>query len=199
MKKAKKIIAIAILVIILPILFISVVILISSYANKDKVPSFFGYKPFIVLSGSMETEIYSGDVVVVKEVDTSTLKENDIIAYKVDNNVIVHRIVSIEVEDGETKYITKGDNNNANDNNYVLPSQVEGIYDFRLKGIGNVAIFLQTPGGIIVGLAIPVLLLILLQTIDSKNNKKQIKNSRDREEELKKEIEKLKRERDSKN
>ena len=36
----------------------------------------------IVLSGSMETAIYTGDLVFVKVVDTDTLKTGDIIAFR---------------------------------------------------------------------------------------------------------------------
>ncbi len=191
MKKVKKIVTILVLIILLPILFVSTVILVDSYTHKDKIPSFFGWKPFIVLSGSMETEIYPGDIVVVKNVNTDTLKVNDIIAYKNDNVVITHRIVSINYEEGETRYITKGDNNNVKDVHYVLPNQVEGIYKFRIKKLGNLAMFLQTPIGMIVGLSIPVIILILVQAIDNKKSKKQIKN---REKELQEEIARLKKE-----
>ena len=58
MKKLKVILSIVAIVILIPILFISGVILINSYIKPNEIPSFFGYKPFIVLSGSMETEIY---------------------------------------------------------------------------------------------------------------------------------------------
>ena len=67
MQKFKKIISIVILLVLIPILFMSMVILINSYTHPNKIPSFFGWKPFIVLSGSMETQISVGDVVVVKE------------------------------------------------------------------------------------------------------------------------------------
>jgi len=56
MQKAKKILSILILIILIPILLISLVILINSYISPNEVPSFFGWKPFIVLSGSMETQ-----------------------------------------------------------------------------------------------------------------------------------------------
>lgn len=133
MKKLKKIISIIILIILIPILFVSIVILADSYINPDEIPSFFGWKPFIVLSGSMESEIKTGDVIVVKEVDTKTLNVGDIIAFKDSNNIVTtHRIVEITEAEGETRYITKGDNNNVEDSGYVLPSQVEGIYKFRV-------------------------------------------------------------------
>ena len=176
----------------MPILFISVTILVDSYVKPDEVPSFFGWKPFIVLSGSMETEISAGDIVVVKEVDLNSLKINDIIAFNEDDIVITHRIVDIISDGGEVKYITKGDNNKENDKNYVLPSQVEGIYKFRLYGIGNFAMFLQNPIGLVVCLSIPVLLLILVQSFDSKNSKKSLEDAERKAKELEAEIARLK-------
>ena len=92
MEKLKKAIPPIIFIILITILFVSVVILINSYVHPDKIPSFFGWKPFIVLSGSMETQIMTGDIVVVKEVDTNILKENDIIAFKDNDIVVTHRI-----------------------------------------------------------------------------------------------------------
>ena len=65
----KKILSIICIIILLPVLFVNAVILINSWVHPNEIPSFFGWKPFIVLSGSMESEIYSGDIVVVKEVD----------------------------------------------------------------------------------------------------------------------------------
>ncbi|MBR3620807.1 MAG: hypothetical protein IKN56_04805, partial [Clostridia bacterium] len=44
--------------------------------------SVFGYKAYIVLSDSMKaTDFEAGDVVVVKEVEPSTLKAGDIITF----------------------------------------------------------------------------------------------------------------------
>ena len=187
MKIVKKIITIIIMVILCSILFISGVILINSYIKPDEIPSFFGWKPFIVLSGSMETQIMTGDVVVVKEIDAKELKENDIVAFKdTDNIVITHRIIeTIKDENGNTEYKTKGDNNNDEDNGYVKPEQIEGIYKFRIGKLGNLALFVQTPVGMIICISIPLLMLLLLQWKESLNNNK-MKND------IQEEIEKLK-------
>jgi signal peptidase len=160
--------------------------------HPDEVPSFFGWKPFIVMSGSMQTEIYSGDIAVVKEVDTSTLKENDIIAFKENDLVVTHRIIRIEEEDGVTKFITKGDNNNAEDSGYVIAEQVEGLYQFKISRLGNLAIFIQTPIGMVICLSIPLILLILVQAIDVRKSKKYIQEKKKQEDDLQKEIEDLK-------
>ena len=170
MQKLKRILSIIALIILIPILIISGVILINSYVHPDEVPSFFGWKPFIVLSGSMETQISVGDIVVVKEVATNTLKKGDIIAFKSNDIVITHRIDDIIVEDGKTKYITKGDNNNSRDEGTVLPEQIEGVFKCNIPRLGNLAIFIQTPIGMIVCLSVPIILLIIIGMIDSKKN-----------------------------
>lgn len=171
MQKIKKAISIIVILILLPILLISISILVDSYTHPDEVPSFFGWKPFIVLSGSMETQISAGDIVVVKEIDTNELKKGDIIAFKDGNIVITHRIDEVTEIDGKTQYITKGDNNSTQDIGYVLPEQVEGVFKFKIARLGNIAMFIQTPLGMLVCLSIPIIIIILLQTADSKKEK----------------------------
>ena len=174
MQKIKKAISIIVILILLLILLMSIVILVDSYTHPDEVPSFFGWKPFIVLSGSMETQISAGDIVVVKEIDTNELKKGDIIAFKDGNIVITHRIDEVTEIDGKTQYITKGDNNNTQDIGYVLPEQVEGVFKFKIARLGNIAMFIQTPLGMIVCLSIPIIIIILLQTADSKKEKEEL-------------------------
>lgn len=193
MQKIKNIIGIIVLIIMIPILFISVVILIDSYRFPNEVPSFFGWKPFIVMSGSMETQISVGDIVVVKKTDVNKLKKGDIIAFRNNNIVITHRIDDIIQDENSTKYITKGDNNNTQDKDYVLPEQVEGLFKFKIARLGNLAMFIQTPVGIIVCLSIPIILLLIIQFIDSKKDKKIINQKIDKQREMEKEIEELKR------
>lgn len=193
LSKVKKVINIIIIVILLIILFVCGTILVNSYIHPEEVPSFFGWKPFIVLSGSMQAEIDPGDIVVVQEVDTSTLQVGDIIAYKTDDDIVItHRIVDIVEDEGETKLVTKGDNNNANDSNYVELSQVEGIYKFKVSRLGNLAIFIQTPTGIISCLSVPILILIIIQFVDMRRDKKYMAEKVDKEEEMAKQIEELK-------
>ena len=182
MKKIKIIIISILLILILPIFIINSVIIINSYIKPDKIPSFFGWKPFIVLSGSMETQINTGDLVIVKETDNNNLKEGDIVAFKTENVVITHRIVEKTEDEGKIQYKTKGDNNNTIDNGYITPEQIEGIYQFKISKLGNVAMFIQTPLGMITCLSIPIILMILVQMSESKEKQKHMEE----------EIEKLK-------
>ena len=47
--------SILVCIILIPLLLINLSIILQAKNNEDAVPSIFGYKPFIVLSGSMET------------------------------------------------------------------------------------------------------------------------------------------------
>ena len=192
MQKIKKAISIIVILILIPILLISIVILIDSHTHPNEVPSFFGWKPFIVLSGSMETQISAGDIVVVKEIDTNELKKGDIIAFKDGNIVITHRIDEVTEIDGKTQYITKGDNNNTQDIGYVSPEQIEGVFKFKVSRLGNLAMFIQTPLGMIVCLYIPIIIIILLQTADSKKEKEELISKLNKQSKMEEEIEKLK-------
>lgn len=195
MEILKKIISAIVLIIVIPILFINVVILVDSVIHPDEVPSFFGYKPFIVLSSSMKSEIDAGDLVLTKEVEPSSIQKNDIIAYKDNELVVTHRVIDIVYENGEKHFITKGDNNELKDPGYVLEKNIEGLYINKLSGLGNVAMFIQTPTGIIISLSIPLAILICIHLTrvqseyDSNNEKEDLKKQIER---LKKENQKLK-------
>ena len=160
--------------------------------HPDEVPSFWGWKPFIVLSGSMETQISPGDVVIVKETDAENLKKGDIIAFKDGDVVITHRIDEVVEKDGKKEYVTKGDNNTTQDVGYVLPEQVEGVFKLKIARLGNLAMFVQTPAGMIVCLSIPIIIIILLQSSDSRKEKEELLKKMNEHERMEEEIEKLK-------
>ena len=162
-------------------------------ANKypDKVPDVFGIKPFIVLSGSMETEIYTGDLAFVKIIEPKELKQNDVIAFRnAENTVTTHRIIEIIEENGQTFYKTKGDANNTEDASLVSTDEVEGIYIGKISKLGNMLMFLQEPIGlVIVLLVILVIGMIWLYATNKSDMKKVIAE----DEKYRKEFEEFKR------
>lgn len=150
-KKPGNIVTLVLSIILIPIILLNLSIIIQSNTSKDKVPSVFGYKPFMVLSGSMESKIRKGDLIVVKMVEPSTLKQDDVIAFRdQQNTVTTHRIIEIINRNGNTYFVTKGDNNDSQDQNLVEYKDVEGIYVFRVPGLGNVLKSLSEPTTIII-------------------------------------------------
>ena len=126
--KPLTIIGIILCVILLPILIVNVTLIIKSYVNKDEVPSIGKMFPMIVLTDSMYPQIQSGDLIICNKVNTSDIKEGDVISFFDPSgngtSVVTHRVVGITEEDGVLAFKTKGDANNAEDNEIIESSIV---------------------------------------------------------------------------
>ena len=150
-----KIVQYVVLTVLALLVVICAAVFIQTKVNPDKIPSIFGYKPFVVLSGSMETEIFKGDLVVTREVDIVAIQKNDIVAFRdKENHVVTHRVVDIIDVNGEKRLVTKGDNNNNNDSDTVSMKDVEGKYLFKLGGFGNLVMLMQEPLTLVVVLVV---------------------------------------------
>ena len=161
--------------ILLVILMLNVYVMVQAKAKPNSVPSVFGYKPFIVLSGSMETEIFVGDLVIVKEIDPSTLEVNDIIAFRDSENLVTtHRIINIVNTDKGRCFETKGDNNNTKDDSIVCPDSVEGKYHSKISKVGNAILFIQQPLGFAVMMMSIFIVCIFIYLISNRNINKEI-------------------------
>lgn len=159
-------------VILIPILLINVWIMFQSKTNNEKVPSVFGYKPFIVLSGSMESDIHKGDLIITKETDPTKLEIEDIIAFRdAAGTITTHRIIEIVVNGGENYFITKGDNNSTQDLNLVALEDVEGIYVGRIPGIGSMMDSLAKPTTIMILVVGITVIFVIGFTLSTKKQK----------------------------
>lgn len=162
-------------IILIPILIINVTMIIKGYTNTSKVPTFLGYAPMIVLTDSMFPTIESGDLIIVKTVDASQIREQDIISFfdpaGSGTSVVTHRVMHISKENG-LAFITKGDGNNAEDSDPVPAENLVGLYQTHISGAGNVAMFLQTTPGLVVCVALPMVLLIAYELIRRKKYEK---------------------------
>ena len=165
LKKLPSIIGIVVCMLLAPILMMNLTIVIKSAIHPDKVPDFFGIKPFVVVTGSMEPAIYGGDLVITKTVDPAKLKAGDVISFKNGNSVITHRIIELAEKEGTPAFITRGDANNTKDEDLISHSQVEGIYLFRIGKLGNLAMFMQTPAGMLIFVGIPLCGFIIYDII----------------------------------
>lgn len=148
------------LVIVLPFLIFNLTLIIKSKLYPDKIADFMGYKPFIVMSGSMETTINIGDLVIVKKVNSSSIHAGDIIAFKNGNIVISHRVKEVINDSGTYKFKTKGDNNNVADDFIVSSDAIEGIFVNKIPGLGSILLFLGKP----IGLLMVILVIIIVST-----------------------------------
>ena len=152
-------------------MMIFTVISVTTFNRNDR--DLFGYKAYIVNSDSMAaTDFDAGDLIFVKEVSPSTLKEGDIITYVSQNSdsfgeVITHKIRKLTTDaKGDPGFITYGTTTGEDDLTIVTHPYVLGKYTGRLIGVGTFFNFLKTPQGYIICIFIPFMLLILYQGIN---------------------------------
>lgn len=176
-----KIISIILYIIIIPIIIFNFVIIIETIINPGVTPEIFGYKNFIIVSGSMEPTIMTGDAIFVKKVPENELKENDIISFHDGNIITTHRIVEITEKNGIKEYTTKGDNNNTEDKNKVTYDEIEGKYQFKITGFGIIMEILQSK----ITLIILIVIIIINSWYTSRiNNRKKERKEKRREHDL---------------
>lgn len=142
-------------------LFLALFLVISTKASGEDA-NLFGYQIKTVLSGSMEPEIKTGSIIVVKAGgDKTRFQPNDVITYITEENIpVTHRIT--EVLDGGEQYITKGDANDAVDLHPVLAENIVGEYvGFTVPYLGYVVSFATSNIGAALLLILPGILLIV--------------------------------------
>lgn len=147
------------------------IISVTTFNRNDR--KLFGYRAYVVLSDSMsKTDFDAGDLVLVKEVKPSTLKEGDIISYISQNTenygeTVTHKIRSLTTDaNGEPGFITYGTTTDTNDETIVTHPYVLGKYQTHIPNVGNFFQFLKTPQGYIVCILIPFMLLIIYQGLN---------------------------------
>ncbi|MBR2036984.1 MAG: signal peptidase I [Lachnospiraceae bacterium] len=174
MKKAGKVITDIlawVLVLIAVCVMIFTVVSVNTFDKSGR--TIFGYSAFIVMSDSMsKTDFDAGDVILVKGVEPSELKEGDIIAYESQDNsnygeTVTHKIRRLTVNgSGEPGFVTYGTTTGIDDEVVVTYPYVLGKYEFRIPKIGTFFHFLKTPLGYVVCILIPFAIILGLQIVN---------------------------------
>lgn len=194
------VLGIIICIILIPLLLINIILIIEGFTNPDEVPALAGYSPMMVLTDSMSPKIKSGDLIVIKEIDPTTLKVDDIITFfdpaGNGQTTVTHRILKIENIGGKLMFETQGDNNNTPDRLLVEAEAVIGIYLFRIPIVANIIMFMQTVPGLILCIFVP---LIALAAYDLFRRKKYDKKQEEEKQALLNELGRLRLEKEKQN
>ena len=168
--KAVSVIGLVLCIIFGSLLICNLTIIIKGTLYPERPPSVLGVTPMVVLSGSMSGEakdhIEVGDLIFVGQAEPQELEVGNVIAYMEGKVVVTHRIIGIETgEDGKLLFYTKGDANNTEDMNPVTEDNLVGIYRWRIPVVGDFALFLQTPLGMVLFIGVPMLAFIMYDII----------------------------------
>lgn len=169
----------AVIFVIVALLLVNIIVC----RSQNKPVNFFGYSFSVVQTNSMEDEIMTGDLIVFKKVDFSSLNVGDNIVFRADENfkdgsgkslagyTIVHKI--IEITDDGLK--TKGVNNYSADNGLRVEDDIYGLCISNSAAWGKIFAFLGKYGILIIIfiIAVPVIVTQTLKIVKLTKQKKE--------------------------
>ena len=167
-KKEEKIEKIKTLVIILLsiILFVYLVLGINSITHGGKL-GFFSLRFYIMSDNSEESNTTTGDLVIARKTKPNKIKANDNIIFKKDNSMYITNVTESKNNQGESTYFVKATNMTTNEN--LNDVEILGKVITRIRGIGNIAMFIQSPLGTLNLLFITICIIILIKKIVENN------------------------------
>ena len=132
------------------------------------IPSLFGYNLFVIVSPSMEPEICIGDIIISKEYDGEDLEVGQVVTYlgregDVAGKIVTHKVVSVS-EDGET-ITTRGVANSGNDPD-IVKSDIKSVMVYKTFLIGKIYSVISTTWGFLLLILVPMILLIVSETVN---------------------------------
>ncbi len=158
------------------------VILVVLFAMFLMGSRLMGYRVFNVISGSMSPTFNVGDLIYVKSVPGSEIKEGDPVTFVLNEDLVVatHRAVRIDAENSHI--YTKGDANETIDASPVHFNNVIGVPQFSIPMLGYVSDFIQNPPGMYITIAVCGVLIFIVflpDIVKARKKKKQMKVAAD--------------------
>jgi len=157
---------------VLRVILLIIVLFAATYGSVAALKVVFHTESplMVVSSGSMIPVLNVGDIILVRGVDPSTVTVGQIIIFHSPydySTPIVHRVIVIDHENGQTFFETKGDNNPVPDGWRVPAANLMGVYVGKLPYVGLLSLELRGPLGIIL-IVLLVLLIIAVEYNESK-------------------------------
>ena len=164
----EKILNIAKVICIIFLILLIAVLALQRFSNNEKTIA--GIRVFNVATGSMIPKYQVGDVLIVKEVNTDSLKVGDDITYlgKVDSfagRVVTHQIIDIEEKTDGRVFHTKGIANDIEDPT-ITEEQIYGKVIYKSVIISLFSKLMNNMTAFYIVFLVPLAILIFLQIKD---------------------------------
>lgn len=135
---------------------------------------FWGFASSTLYHGSMQPTLNIDDVIIVKSCDIRELNKNDIITFTKDEKTISHRIVKIIEKEKDRTFVTKGDNNEVDDDGFVHSDQIYGKVIFNIPKLGKIVKYIQDQNGFMYSAVLVIIIFILICMKDEKKNRRKM-------------------------
>jgi signal peptidase len=144
----------------------------------------FQFKPYVVVTESMEPVINVNDLIIVTNPNLDKLEVGDIITFNADidyngtKEVVTHYIYSIsENTDGDRIFRTVRNGGTVPDTWVLQDGDILGSYAFRIQKLGNIINFVKSPFGIAAITVNVVVIVSIVYIIKSSKKQQEEKNS----------------------
>ena len=133
-------------------------------SGNAKNPLFGAY---VIVSPSMVPTINIKDTIIIKRIDQDRYNIGDIITFSSNDvnykgEAVTHRIVNKEsLENSNSIYTTKGDNNPVVDRAFVTTDSIYGRVLFKIPKLGYVQEFFAKPINFFLGILIPATVVLI--------------------------------------
>lgn len=165
---------------IILVLFLIVVGLQRFSSNKI---SFFKYRMFTVVSGSMDPTYKVGDVLLSKEMDIDDIKVGDVVSYlgkagDFKDKVVTHEVIEIETDqEGNKIFHTKGVANMIEDP-VITGEQIYGVVKHKMFLLSLISRVVSTKYGFLIFIIVPIFYIVgseILEAMLAKEEKRRKK------------------------
>lgn len=147
-----------------------VIVVIVAYV-AIAAPIVTGYRPVVVLSGSMTPTYPVGSVIYYHACNFEELTVGDAITFRAGDSLVTHRITTINKDSGTV--VTKGDNNETEDPNPVEANEIVGkATGFAIPCAGYFVTYGKKPVAIIVMAAILLINYVLEKLFSGQKGEK---------------------------
>jgi signal peptidase I len=140
-----------------------------------------GYRPLVVLSGSMEPVMPTGSLVLTKAVAPATVQVGDVITFHLhsrayQSELATHRVIAVESGPMGLSFVTKGDANQVYDLKPVPATDLVGRVVVVSGWAGSLAQAVKSPP--LLGLMVLGVLLLALDPLRTKLSRRRALGSR---------------------
>jgi signal peptidase len=134
------------------------------------IPLAFHARPLVVLSGSMEPALGTGDVSVVRTIAPLDARPGDVVTFRDPDDadrLITHRVRTMRVQGNAVVFRTRGDANSASEHWQVASKEEIGRVIYRIPKLGWALTYARSKGlfVLLLGGALALLLVLELSTI----------------------------------
>lgn len=144
-----------------------------------------GFSIYTVVTESMYPKYKVYDMILVKSVDTKSIKVHDDVVYKGEKSdfqgkIVTHRVEDITEDNGVLTFTTKGINNDIEDP-LVNENQIMGKVVHKLLLLSLISKVINNTYGFYFLIFVPLVIVIFLEVMESIEEKKKLKKVLDDE------------------